>query len=55
MLSGYGPGAVDAVLASMTACFAALVIFGRVIADRVNNRVLPLTAADNPGKTASIP
>ncbi|NGN63097.1 MFS transporter [Streptomyces sp. A7024] len=44
VLSGYGAGAVGAVLASMTACFAGFVIFGGVIADRVNNRVLMIGA-----------
>jgi MFS family permease len=44
VLSGYGAGAVGAVLASMTACFAGFVIFGGVIADRVNNRVLMVGA-----------
>ncbi|MEU5002235.1 MFS transporter [Streptomyces sp. NPDC021622] len=44
VLSGYGAGVVGAVLASMTACFAGFVIFGGVIADRVNNRVLMIGA-----------
>jgi MFS family permease len=44
VLSGYGAGAVGAVLASMTACFAGFVIFGGVIADRVNNRMLMIGA-----------
>lgn len=44
VLSGYGAGVVGAVLAGMTACFAGFVIFGGVIADRVNNRVLMIGA-----------
>ncbi|GAA1248732.1 MFS transporter [Streptomyces aureus] len=44
VLSGYGAGAVGAVLASMTACFAGFVIFGGVIADRMDNRVLMIGA-----------
>ncbi|WP_327351053.1 MFS transporter [Streptomyces sp. NBC_01304] len=44
VLSGYGAGVVGAVLASMTACFAGFVVFGGVIADRVNNRLLMIGA-----------
>ncbi|MEV0323893.1 MFS transporter [Streptomyces sp. NPDC050658] len=44
VLSGYGAGVVGAVLASMTACFAGFVVFGGVIADRVDNRVLMIGA-----------
>ncbi|WP_350277909.1 MFS transporter [Kribbella sp. HUAS MG21] len=44
VLNGYGAAEVGAVLASTTACFAGFVIFGGVIADRVNNRVLMIGA-----------
>ncbi|MFE1011041.1 MFS transporter [Streptomyces sp. NPDC058794] len=44
VLSGYGAGVVGAVLASMTACFAGFVVFGGVVADRVDNRVLMIGA-----------
>ncbi|GAA2104312.1 MFS transporter [Streptomyces albiaxialis] len=42
--SGHGAGAVGTVLAGMTACFAGFVIFGGVIADRVDNRLLMIWA-----------
>ncbi|MFE0101086.1 MFS transporter [Streptomyces sp. NPDC059009] len=44
VLSGHGAGAVGGVLAAMTACFAGFVVFGGVIADRVDNRVLMIWA-----------
>ncbi|MEU7576311.1 MFS transporter [Streptomyces sp. NPDC041068] len=44
VLSGYGAGVVGAVLASMTACFAGFIVFGGVIADRVDSRALMIGA-----------
>lgn len=38
--SGHGAGSVGAVLAATAACFAGFVIFGGVIADRVDNRLM---------------
>ncbi|MFJ9174973.1 MFS transporter [Streptomyces sp. NPDC102360] len=42
---GYGAGAVGLAMASSVACFAGLVIFGGVLADRFNTRLL-MTGAD---------
>jgi MFS family permease len=41
---GYGAGAVGAAMASFSACFAGFVIFGGVIADRLNTRAVMVCA-----------
>ncbi|WP_146058311.1 MFS transporter, partial [Streptomyces sp. SM9] len=44
LLHGYGAGAVGLAMASSVACFASLVIFGGVVADRVSTRLLMIGA-----------
>ncbi|MFD6833296.1 MFS transporter [Streptomyces diastaticus] len=44
LLHGHGAGAVGLAMASSVACFAGLVIFGGVIADRVSTRLLMIGA-----------
>ncbi|MFD4985409.1 MFS transporter [Streptomyces sp. NPDC058374] len=44
LLHGYGAGAVGLAMASSVACFAGLVIFGGVVADRVSTRLLMIAA-----------
>lgn len=44
LVHGYGAGAVGLAMASSVACFAGLVIFGGVIADRVSTRLLMIAA-----------
>jgi len=41
---GYGAGAVGGAMAAFSACFAGFVVFGGVIADRVDTRVLMIWA-----------